>query len=1194
MNHHSRKSLFGFAITVAFVAVWAAWSVLPVQAQSFYGSIFVIVADSSGAVIPDAALTLTNIGTNEKRTAQSDATGGYRFVNLVPASYRLEVEMTGFKRLLREPIAVQVESAIRIDAVLEVGNKSETLEVSAETPLLQTETASLSQVIEGRHVLEMPLNGRNAMNLIALVPGVVPQGSTSGSTQGSQGGTASGAHTNNAAWNNYQIGGTIANQSASYLDGAPLNVNGMGNTTALVATQDAVQEFRVVTNNVSAEFGRFAGGVVNMTTKSGNNSFHGTAYEYFRNTIFNANYFFSNKTGQARPNWLQNQYGATLGGPIKKDKTFFFFSWEGYTSRIGVPPINTVPMPAWRAGDFSSLLGAATTTINPCTGLARRSGEIYDPLTTRTVSGQVCRDPFAGNIIPSNRIDATSNYIANTLKYFPLPNLPGTTNNFVTTAHTGGDQNQYNARIDQSFGDNQRLFGRYTYWTLGDISFNPLGNMTGNPPSNNRTHQVVIGDALTLNPTNILDLRLSYLRQYFDDATVNKGTDMSQFGTAWAAINNQVTYGFLPRMVIAGYYNFRPMTIFSERYFNAGAFSANLTRIQGRHTFKIGGELRLMTNDTVNATNGGGNFNFDTGMTSVSGATAATFGGNAFASFMLGSAANGSTIQTVRPISQYSWYQGYYFNDVFQAGRRLTINYGVRWELPGAYAEKHDRADVLLVDAPDALGLTLNGQALKGQVALVNSSLYSDRTILKVKHNLFSPRIGIAYRITDQTVLRAGYGINYMASDIGGVPPNGMFINQANTTMLSSVNNAGLVPLNLLSNPFPSGIIQPYQRSDTYSATLDGAGVITSNTPDQPYPYVQQWNLNIERQLKGGLLIEVGYAGSKGTHLALAPINLNQLSSQYYSLGSALTTAVTNPFFGKLSASSPYGKATIAAGQLLRPYPQFGNLFNGASATGMGGPHAGDSNYHSLQMKGEKKFGSGGVLMVNYTWSKMISTADTLFNNLESNTAGTSIQDNNTIRNSRSLSSYDAPHRFMVSYVLDLPIGKGKKYLSGLSGITDKLVSGWGVNGITTFQSGFPLVFSAQATTISSTFGGGTPLPNVVAGCMSIYGGKPTDRLSQWFNTACFSQPGAFSFGNEPRVDPKLRAQGFNNWDFAFFKNTSIKEGVNLQFRAEGFNLFNRTQFAPPSTSFGTASFGTVSSQFNQPRLLQFALRITF
>ncbi|MBO0800757.1 MAG: carboxypeptidase regulatory-like domain-containing protein, partial [Blastocatellia bacterium] len=457
-----KLSVFTLSILVSLMALQGIKTV----AQTFYGSISGNVTDSNGAVVPTARVTLTSLGTSERRVVETGTDGNYQFVNLVPGRYRIEIEKTGFKRYTRPEIIVEVQAALRIDTVLETGDVNEVVEVNGQTPLLQPETTSLGQIVDSRKVREMPLNGRNVLNLVALAPGVVPQGQSMQNPTG----------TNIFAWGNYQIGGGAANQSAAFLDGGPLNVI-YANLTTLVPTQDAIQEFRVQTNNLSAEFGRFTGGVINLTSKSGTNEFHGSAYEFLRNRVLNSNTFFNNSSGIERPAFTQNQFGANIGGPVKlpkklfgplgldgKDKLFFFFAYEGFRQRQGQSFQSTVPTEAFRNGDFSNLRDAQGNLI-----------PIYDPLTTCGRLGNpacavdangneiITRQQFPGNIIPPNRLDATAKALRN---LWALPNTAGqqftNVNNFATNASIGGDNDQYNARIDYNLSEKQRIFGRYT------------------------------------------------------------------------------------------------------------------------------------------------------------------------------------------------------------------------------------------------------------------------------------------------------------------------------------------------------------------------------------------------------------------------------------------------------------------------------------------------------------------------------------------------------------------------------------------------------------------------------------------------------------------------------------------------------------------------------------------------------------
>jgi hypothetical protein len=1041
--------------------------------------------------------------------------------------------------------------------------------------------------VEAKTVQEMPVNGRNVMNLIGLVPGVVPQGSTVGQTIVSN---QSAGHTNNNAWNNYQIGGGVAGHSSAYLDGAP--TIGLGNNSVvLIATQDAVQEFRVATNNVGVEYGRFGGGVVNMATKSGTNDFHGSAYEYFRNKVLNANDFFANTAGRPRPAFNQNQYGLTVGGPIRKEKTFFFFSWEQFRAKIGQTITQMIPTDAQRAGDFSASLGASTGVINPCTGDFVLKGQIFDPLTTKNVNGQNCRTPFAGNKIPANRYDNAANVISNVLKYWPSPNSNGVGYNYANTPNPGGKQQQFNGRVDQNLSEKHRLFARFTYWTIVDTPMNRMNNITAGAGSDQATHQGVLGDTYSFSPTMIMENRLSATRAYYDDNPPSVGMDLSQYGPAWATLQSQVTFPELVSPSISGLNAWPGMNVTSRHYRNTVALSSNWTKVSGRHQIKFGGEFRFMDYSFGQSTNPSGNFNFDSAFTSSDGTASATTG-VPFASFMLGYPASG-TLTAIRMAAQYSRYQGYYVGDVWQVNNKLTLNYGVRWELPGGYAERKDNATVLLPFKADPLSSS-TGLSLKGQLAFVNSTDWPNRTTQEIKHNLFVPRIGFAYRATNSTVVRAGYGISYLPTDLSGTSPSNSVIVSAATQYVATGTNP-YIPLNSLSNPFPAGgvpgtiqqsILQAAGRNYNL-ASLEGLN-IQGPIVDQPYGYTQQWNLNIQHELQAGLMFEIGYSGSRGLHLPAGNLQLNQLDSKYYSQGAALVApAVTNPMAGKLNSTSAYNGATIRPGQLLRPYPQFGNVQDTAGRIGV-------TSYNSMQLRVEKRFGAAGIITGNYTWSKFMGNVDSNMSYLEKNTQG-SYQDYNNFKGEWSLTSFDVPHRMVTSYVLELPFGKGKKLAGGVTGPVDKLISGWSLNGILTFQSGYPIALKAQNNNLNNLFGAGTIRPNRVADCDPVKTGSAQSRITGWFNTACFSQPGSYSFGNEGRTDPVLRTHGMNNVDFTLAKTTAITETVRLQFKTEFYNFFNRVQMRVNNTTLGNvATFGVVTEQSNQPRLIQFALRLTF
>lgn len=1147
---------------LAVVLLVLGMMTLPVMAQSSYGSVVGTITDSTGAAVPGAAVVLVNAGTSERRSMDTDSSGNFQFVNLVPGTYRVDVEKQGFKRMTRDGVQVAVQTVIRVDSTMQVGDVGQTVEVSGQAPLLQTENASVGQVVEGRVVTEMPLNGRNVMNLIALAAGVVPQGQ------------ALGRGSNPFSWGNYQISGGLPNQGATLVDGASVNTTYI-NMTALLPTQDAVQEFQVQTNNLSPEFGGTANGVVNIATKSGSNEFHGTAYEFLRNRSLNANQFFANLAGLPRPALTQNQFGATLGGPLKKDKLFFFGTYEGFRLRNATTSTNSVPTELQRAGNFSDTRTAAGAVI-----------PIYDPLT---LDGQGNRTPFPGNIIPTARQNPTSVAV---LKYWALPNLPGTpntrTNNYTVNAGTGTDNDQWGLRGDYNMSDKQRVFARFTRWNWHSLPTDPM-RVGGGNTLDIVTDQAVVADTYTLSPTTILDVRLAYLRNFYLSLGRLNGTDYTTIG--WPAfLNNQISPRQLPAMVITGLTNSASNGQFIEAVTDSELISGSLTKILGRHTIKTGAEFRRLPN-SYGQTGGSGNnqLTFTTAFTALN-PLAPGSTGIAFASYMLGMG-NGGQMVSVGLLAGTQKYAGAYVGDTFQVSKKLTLNYGVRWELPGYWTERYDR---LTVFQPGAQNPVLASAGLKysGDVVLVNSPRFPDRHNILPHWNLFAPRLGIAYRLTDKTAIRTGFAISYSPGDIEqNASPYAAPINSAVTPWIAT-QDGGRTPVNLLNNPYPNGVPLPVGHNDAYESIILGTQIVTPLPQGDPASYVENWNFGVSRQISNSASFDVAYVGLRGLHLPMGGgvtvngLGFNQIPTSALSLGSQLIQQVANPFFG-LAKVGVLSTPTIPYGQLLRPYPQFTGVFSPSAK-------AFSSAYHSLQMKFEQRLGAGGKLLVAYTFSKNTGNGDTATGFLEAINNPSTIQNFYNLAGEHSLLTFHTPHRLSVSYVADLPVGKGKKFLGNVSGVADRLVSGWGMNGVTTLQVGFPAYFLAQPTVLSTNLGGGVPRPDVIAGCNRQIDGSTQSRLSKWFNTSCFSQPGQYSFGTASRTDPQLTWPGIANWDFALFKNTRITERYGLQFRAELFNMFNREQFSPPGNTFGAATFGVISAQYNSPRLVQFSLRLNY
>jgi hypothetical protein len=1143
MRHFNSKRLVALLATIVLVI-----SAGPLRAQSFYGSILGTVTDQSGAIVPGAQVTATNIGTNEKREIATDAAGTYSIVNLVPANYKLEVEKGGFKRFTRQPVTVQVGGQVRIDVAMQVGSATETVQVTSMTPLLQTESGAEIEAVEGERVQEMPLNGRNTMNLLALDPGVV-SGVPSGASALNMG-----THTQAGAWADYSVSGGFTGATAMYLDGASLNLL-QQNPIAFIPTQDATQEFDVMSSGISPEFGRFGGGVVNITTKSGTNQWHGSVYEYFRNKVLNANSFFSNRNGVPRGNWNQDQYGVTLGNPIVKNKIFSFFSWEGFRLLVGVPGATNVPTDNMRAGKIYSNSPVKDPFNRPgCVTAGSDSGGTYYQISPS------CFDP-------------TANAIVNTIKYWPEPLQPNNKNsNFNNVPDTGNNANQYTERVDFNLSDRQRLFARYTYWGQVDLPYNELENFTENSFSHNRSTQAVLGDTYTLNPTSIVDVRLAFLRQFSDNQPGTLNKDLTPLGGAWPTLQNQMDPKYFPgpHVLGTGLYPFFGMNVDSYDYLNSYDLGFSLSKIKGNHSLKFGGEIRLSDSNAPGFTLDGGGFFAFVGLPWLS--------GNNFADFLFGTPASGA-IQKVSPSSSFNWYQGYYAADTWQVNRKLTLNYGLRWELPGSIGERNNKDTVLLPNTKDP------ATGAPGTMALVDSSLYSSKYVTDVRHDLFAPRLGFAYRITNATVVRGGYGITYLPPDMAaGVMSNTSPVN----TMTTSWNNLpfgstalGPGTFSVLSNPFPTtGILPPVGRTNPAGWTAQLAGqAISGPVPHQPYAYTQQWNLNLGHQFPGDVMVEVAYNGSSSNNLP-AVVDLNELPRSDWT--AALAT----------QANQPYGT-------------YYTDVQDSAAMVGV-------ANYNSGLVKVEKRFKSGGVISGNYTYSRSLADAESSaaggFGNgaqavpNTGNFIGYGPQDSEHLRTAEySLSSFDIPQRLMVSYVLNLPFGDGQKW-AHVSGAAGAMVSGWAVNGITDYQKGFPMSMNQATSNITldsfgygSTVSGGDIRPNTVAGCNPVIGGSGKNRIDEWFKTSCYTVAPDLTLGDEPRVDPRVRTDGIANWDLSLLKSTKIHENVNVQFRAEFFNTFNHPQFAAPQNAADDpVNFGVVIAQMNTPRLVQFSLRLNF
>jgi hypothetical protein len=1197
----------------SWMVVFLLWAVTPAAlfGQNTSGKISGVVSDNTGAAIGGCAVTLANLDTNESNQVKTDASGNYSFPSIPPGRYKIQAEKTGFKIFVREPILVEIESGLKIDIALAVGAATETVEVTSQTPLLQPETNSLGQVIE--HVADLPLNGRNPIALAALVPGVVPQGQPSAGNSS----TGSPVGANPFALGDFQIGGGMAGQSQILIDGVPTN-GAYLNVVTVIPTQDAIQEFKVQTNNLGPEYGRFAGGVINLTTKSGTNQFHGSFYDFIRNKVLNANDFFDNRNGVQRPPFTQNQFGGNGGGPILKDKLFFFGSYEGFRLRKGSPFQSYVPTAAERSGDFSAV-GSSNTSS---------AFTIYDP-TTSGVGGNpacngtnpVCRTAFPNNIIPANKLDPTAVALLN---FFPMPNLTGsTTANFADSYSTGGNVDQYNARIDYALGQRQRIFGRYTQSKVLSLPDNPFSKIcTDRCTETTTAKQVSLGDTLTLTSNSILDLHFGYTRYVYLRVPLSEGISLAQFGPAWEALTPQLTYTHIPQVCISeasaddhwgGGWCAQGTGSGIGAHDDTYSFDPSFSKIIGKHTVKVGMEYRILRNNYYQSNDPAGLFQFDAGMTAANPQNAsngnvgiaAAAGGNGFASFLLGygSTTNGSSATEPAKTADQNLYWAFYGGDTFNLSKKITLNLGARVDLQGNWTERFNRIVALNTTEPSPLlamssAVTNAFPNLKGGYDLVDSSRHSSRSAFP-NWNHVSPRLGFSYQLDQNTVIRTGYGMFYLPVDIRwDDAPHNLFINSFTSPQLVAQSD-GVTPKNPLSNPFPTGVTPPFGRNQSLiDVQGNGNSAAVTNTKA---PYVQQWNLDVQHQFPGELLLDLAYAGSKGTFLPMHGQDLDQLEPQNLPQNAAdvatLTALAPNPFAGNctgctgpVQSGNIGSNATTKTAQLLLPYPQFDD-FTMAEFDNR------NSSYDSMQLKVQKRFSAGANVLASYTIAKLIDNTNSEINWLEAASPSWGDANAYNLRGERSLDGFDVSQRLVIGSILDLPVGQGKTFGKNVNALTDKFIGGWGINTIITFQTGFPIIVGGCPGALSNS-----GIPEV--GCARatrtapshLEGGSKDQKLAEWYDTSVFTAgaPNNYGYGTDSRTEPNIRGDGQKNFDFAFFKN--IKFGPDgrftFEFRGEFFNLFNRTQFNPPQ-GWGS-QFGQVTGQYNLPRVIQFAGRVSF
>ncbi len=1060
------------ALGITYAAM--AWS----QAT---GTILGTVSDPTQAVVAGAKITVTNVDTNVSRSAETNGAGYYQIIDLIPGQYTVAAEMSGFKRAVRSQFELQVAQSARVDLRLEVGDTTQSVEISAAAPLVNTTDATVGQVVGVRETRELPLNGRNYLQLATLVPGTSVVGNRSFYNSGltdNQGSVSS--------------GGSGEDRNDITLDGA--GVKSYMINVAYVPSIDALREFKVETSPYSADLGRSGGAQIRLESKSGTNQFHGSLFEFLRNSDLDAKNFFD-RADRPIPPFQQNQFGGSVGGPVIKNKLFFFFNYEGYRSRKGRTIFGTVPTPLMKQGVFTE-----------------EGRPIFDPLTTRqdpaNPAGYI-RDPLPGSTVPAARVNKVADYFTKNL--YPNPTGPGFVSNFATSSKDKTDRDQYNGRVDWSPSLKDTFFGRFSFNDSTLFQSTGIFNQAALPGFGdnfiNNTRNLVLSDVHVFNPTTILEAKASFYRNIPSLTPEQLGNAVNaQLGVQGVRQNEPLNPN------VTGFNN-PTSNPFAPEFFAANQYQyvLNLTKILNKHAFKAGGEYNRLQLFEVAPRYPQGGFDF-TGAFTTNPAAALGSTGRPFADFLLGFPSSAQTIrgdtagQLFRNV--FSWYAV----DTWRLTPNLTLTLGLRYEYIGNPYDKYDRIS--------------NFDPGKGVLLIANKDGVSRSTIDNDGNN-FAPRVGFNYNLPNRKMsIRGGYGIFYdilQMNTFNAVRANIPFTEFRNFIVDNAIGKVPTVPVQQV---FGEGGGQPPLPT------------LSLFDPHLRTGYMQRMSLNVERQLGGNLVADIGYAREKKTKfLASRDLNLPQ-----------------------------------ARGTFIRPYPQYAGLGQGSGFQ--------DGDYHALLAKLEKRFSARTSFLASYTYSKALDNASN----------GTGIgapgdigfQDINCFSCNRGRSSFDVRQRFVLSGIHELPPLKTLPIAARL------IAGGWQISGIFSAQSGFgftPLIAGDNA--LSAT---GSQRPNVILGVDPF--GPDTRTPTHWFNGNAFVLAPRGFFGNGGRNI--LDGPGIINLDLGLMKNFPVTERIRVQFRAEFFNLSNHPNFQGPASTVNSPSVGIISSTNTEARQIQFGLRLDF
>ena len=1135
-----------------------------VTAQEVRGTLAGRVLDPSGAPIPQARVRVLNQDTGLETNVVSNDAGLYVAPYLIPGRYTVRVEQPGFKKLERKNLEVRINDRLEVDLTLAVGEVTETVSVTAETPLLETSTASLGQVIDARRVAELPIAHGNPFALIG----------TSGGAGFARSATLDRPFEPTHIVG-YSMDGARSNRSDVQIDGVSAAATAGNNevTASYVPPADTVSEMKIQTAPFDATVGQTEGGVVNVSMKSGTNAFHGTGYYFAMNPALNANLFFANRQNQPIADFKYNRFGGTFSGPVVlpklyngKNKTFFMIGGESILETRPRGNVLTVPDEAQRRGDFSGLLRLGANY------------QIYDPATRRASGALFESQPLPGNIVPASRISPTARQL---LTYFALPNDRGTADgrNNLQLPNLPEPITYYTVtgRLDHNFTDRTRMYLRGSGY-LRDSDYDDFfGSIATGQFFQFDSKSGALDAVHTFSPTLVMNVRAGYNRyiRLYDGDPETRGLDLTKLGFP-AYYNNLIDPAVrrFPVINIGGYTSTYNGTLY--RPTDTAMALASMDKLAGKHTLKFGMEYRAYIENQYNDDNvSTGTFTFDSGWTRGPLSTAAGAPvGQSMAAFLLGLPSSGS-VDRRASYAQKSSVWAPYFQDEWRVSSNLTLTLGLRYEVEGPLTERFDRtvrgydlATPLPIAAQIRAAYAANPlpERPAAQFPVSGGLTFANvgglpRTLWNTDRNNFMPRVGVAWKLGANTVVRAGYGtfFGFLGARRGDVLQTGF----SQTTPMNPSLDGGLTFRATLGNPFPDGVIAPLGSQPGIMSNVGNA--VTAFNQNPLAPMMQRWQIGIQRTLPGKWVAEATYVGNRGSDIELNR-NLNAIPNEALSTSpfrdqtriNFLAANFPNPYQALLPGTSRAG-ALISRATLLTAYPHFTSI-NLTENTG-------SSSYHSAQLRLERRFNAGWTFQGAYTFSKFIEAIG-LLNGAD-------------VRPHRAISDQDFPHRFVATGIWELPFGKGRRWISRAAGA--ELWSGWQVQGVYTFQSGQALswgnvLFLGDIKNI--------PVEN--------------PSIDRWFNTgAGFERSPALQLASNLRTFPQrlssVRGDGVNGFDLSAIKNTKLfGERVNAQLRGEFLNAFNTPNFSNPIVDPTNTAFGQVTSQKNYARRVQLAIRVVF